>query len=505
MYRIFFIIFVCISAYGYAQNIKGEFDVAAYPKVSFVWNEYDPEIKDTTQFLLTGDREKIPFQLQHLPIPETSNKDKSILFLWEDLNHTSRNGQAEFTQQLLYRFLQQVPARKGDKFNIAVFDRKGGNDSGSSIHTLLSDGFTSDREQLAEAVRNFSSKYDLFSDQVNSELYMAIEEGIDLLKKESADRIRVLVVITAGSNQDRHGGQGDFADVKATALKIPIYLVKYPIAHCEHCTNIDGICARTFGKQIEATDTTIAETLLLECFHKMNERHYGQDYRVTFHSQHPYDGKPHLITWSVNGKEYTLTYVAPPFSVIIWAKEHKIKAILVGTGCLLLIATAVFFIFRAIKKSKIKRECELEALQQRQRVEQQLSDNKIHTLEECVRKTMNEQKMRATKNQEAELTRIMQNKNLFPRLQYTMNGNSKIFNIYQPITTIGRDADNQLIFSDKSVSRHHAKVVFSGVRFEIQDLGSTNKVIVNGQFVQQAILNNGDIIGLGKVVLYFYN
>jgi hypothetical protein len=500
-YSVFLGIGLSLSLHGYAQGVRGEWDVTAYPEVSFVWNEYDPERKDTTRFLLTGDSGRIAFQLQHLPVPDTCVKERSILFLWEDLDHPAHEGQSEFTRALLYRFLQQVPARAGDRFNVAVFDRKGGNDMGASIHTLLADGFTSDRGHLAQAVRNFAPKYDFFSRQVNSELYMAMEEGIELLKKEPADRVRVLVVVTAGSNQDRYGGRGDFADVKAVELKIPVYLVKYPIAHCEHCTNIDQISKNTFGRQITTTDTTVAGKLLLTCFDEMNTRHHGQDYRVTFRSSYPRDGKLHAVTWSVNGKEYMLSYAAPSFSVAVWAKERWRILTLVGATFLVVVAGVTFFVVRGIKRKRHRREWTLESVRQ----EQQAADAKLRVLEKSIQEAKREQEIQAAKEQETELTRIMRAKNLYPRLQYARQDVGERFYIHHPVTTIGRDDDNMLILTDKSVSRHHAKVLFTGSDFEIQDLGSTNKVIVNGQFVQRVVLKNGDIIGLGEVVLYFYN
>ena len=69
----------------------------------------------------------------------------------------------------------------------------------------------------------------------------------------------------------------------------------------------------------------------------------------------------------------------------------------------------------------------------------------------------------------------------------------------------GRDTDNDLILTSDSISRHHANLLFTGSGFEIRDLGSTNKVIVNGVFVERATLTNGDIIGLGEVVIYYIN
>ena len=78
------------------------------------------------------------------------------------------------------------------------------------------------------------------------------------------------------------------------------------------------------------------------------------------------------------------------------------------------------------------------------------------------------------------------------------------YQIDKPKTLIGREPDNDLILSDDKVSRHHAEIIFNGSSFEIIDKRSTNKVIVNGQFVERAALKSGDIIGLGEVVLTIY-
>ena len=235
-----FLLFVSVLCFG--QTVRGNYDLTNYPEVSFVWNEYNPEIKDSTQFILMQGNEKIPFRLQPVSSVDTIHKAKTILFLWEDLNHNQHTWQSDFIRTVLSDFLKTTTLNKSDKFNVAVFDRKGGNDLGSSIHTMLSDDFTFDHESLAEAVQNFKPKYDFFSNQANSELYMAIEEGIEIIQKESSDRVRAIVVFTAGSNQDSYGGRNSIDENRALSLKIPVYVVKYPIKGCEHCSNIDVIC-----------------------------------------------------------------------------------------------------------------------------------------------------------------------------------------------------------------------------------------------------------------------
>lgn len=94
--------------------------------------------------------------------------------------------------------------------------------------------------------------------------------------------------------------------------------------------------------------------------------------------------------------------------------------------------------------------------------------------------------------------------NYYPRLQCKSGYDNFTYNIVNPRTTIGRERDNNLILSHPTVSKHHAEIVSTGVGFEIIDKGSTNRVIVNGQFFQRTMLRNGDIIGLGEAVLTFY-
>jgi DNA repair exonuclease SbcCD ATPase subunit len=65
-------------------------------------------------------------------------------------------------------------------------------------------------------------------------------------------------------------------------------------------------------------------------------------------------------------------------------------------------------------------------------------------------------------------------------------------------TTMGRDRDNDLPLAMRSVSRHHA-VIIPGFRTAfVQDLSSTNGVLVNQRRVRCARLEHGDMISLGE-------
>ena len=105
--------------------------------------------------------------------------------------------------------------------------------------------------------------------------------------------------------------------------------------------------------------------------------------------------------------------------------------------------------------------------------------------------------------QEQEERRVYNQPTHFPQLQCRDGYNNFIYKITGTRTTIGRETNNDLVLKHATVSKYHAEIISSGNYFEIIDLGSTNKVIVNGKFFQRTPLRDGDIIGLGEAVLTF--
>lgn len=70
---------------------------------------------------------------------------------------------------------------------------------------------------------------------------------------------------------------------------------------------------------------------------------------------------------------------------------------------------------------------------------------------------------------------------------------------------LGRSADNDIILSDRSVSRHHALIGIEDNRCTIEDLGSHNGTFVAGSRIDKAELKEGDRIRLGDVELTVSN
>ena len=77
------------------------------------------------------------------------------------------------------------------------------------------------------------------------------------------------------------------------------------------------------------------------------------------------------------------------------------------------------------------------------------------------------------------------------------------FPILDKKTTIGRDADNFIQLPDRMVSKHHAVIHTKPDGWEIEDLGSTNGVLVQGARLKASALKQGDSVTIGPFNLVF--
>ena len=71
--------------------------------------------------------------------------------------------------------------------------------------------------------------------------------------------------------------------------------------------------------------------------------------------------------------------------------------------------------------------------------------------------------------------------------------------------TIGRKADNDIVINNLAVSGQHAAIVTILNDSFMEDLDSTNGVVVNGMPVKKHFLQNNDVIEIGKYKLKYLN
>lgn len=73
----------------------------------------------------------------------------------------------------------------------------------------------------------------------------------------------------------------------------------------------------------------------------------------------------------------------------------------------------------------------------------------------------------------------------------------------QPVMTLGRRTDNDIVLSLPDVSRQHAQIRWRFGRFVIHDLGSRAGTKVNGNRIQECVLQPGDVIVLSNAILIY--
>lgn len=497
MRRIFILLLLVFSVCGFAQvtNVQD----SLFPKISFDWSEYSTVQRSNADFSLIENEQNVPFEMMEL----NNKKTKTVLFLWEDM--ASHSGQYRAFKQILTSFFS-VDKANGDKFNVAVFNRRPFNaTSGGNNWHLLSDKFLSGNEILDKINTDKSSAVHYPKDPFAADLYASIEDALKLFN-ECKNEDKMIVLMTAGLNVSLSGATKERASLEEDARKanIPIYVVYYPYSGNTHIpSNIIGIAENTQGKVISLQNTTETVTQLVEYYTNLSTRNY----RFGFTTNQKLDGKRHTITLQIsNGKNEQARFNAPNMTFRVWVKENLWLFIAIVVSFITLVGIVIWLISRksAQRRRKIKEDIEkkqyqideLQGKQERERQER----------EETERKRKEEETNKIREEEEMRLIQLMQTKNLYPRLQCKVVGSHGfIYNITKPHTTIGRKGyDNDVTFDSSTVTKKHAEIIFTGTNFEIIDKGSTNKVIVNGEFFQRTPLKDGDIIGLGEAVINFY-
>jgi hypothetical protein len=75
--------------------------------------------------------------------------------------------------------------------------------------------------------------------------------------------------------------------------------------------------------------------------------------------------------------------------------------------------------------------------------------------------------------------------------------------LYKDLMTIGRSEDADIQIDGHFISRVHARIVRTGGKVTVEDVGSKNGISVNSESVKRRELKHGDVIGIGKLRFTF--
>ena len=81
--------------------------------------------------------------------------------------------------------------------------------------------------------------------------------------------------------------------------------------------------------------------------------------------------------------------------------------------------------------------------------------------------------------------------------------NGKRHPITRSHTIIGRGSDADITVDDSSISRKHVEILWDGKRAQVNDLGSTNGSLLNGEKVSKAPLSPDSVIDIGRTRIVF--
>jgi len=89
------------------------------------------------------------------------------------------------------------------------------------------------------------------------------------------------------------------------------------------------------------------------------------------------------------------------------------------------------------------------------------------------------------------------------RLLIRSDGEREVVHVLGRKTSVGRTPDNDLQIDAKYISRHHAVILAGPAHTIIEDLNSTNGVLVNGRRISRQILKDGDQVTIGRAEYRF--
>lgn len=79
----------------------------------------------------------------------------------------------------------------------------------------------------------------------------------------------------------------------------------------------------------------------------------------------------------------------------------------------------------------------------------------------------------------------------------------RTFPLDRLVMTVGRTVDNDIVLNDSQISRHHARLTLQGHTWVLEDLGSRNGTLVNGNRIAGAVaLAPGDLVEFGENAVF---
>ena len=466
-----------------------------FPKIVLTFNVINPNIKGKEAMILMEGGQRVNFSLKKIA-NEIGSTKKNILILFEDMCDKTDPGQKDFFQNVLMNSLDDF-VKNGDKINIAKFDRSR---KGESVLNLLIPEYTDNTKTLIKSVINLKSNDDIFYNQLSSDLYFALFDGINELVNKFPSNNKILILLSAGkNNKESSESTPERAIYLAKTYRIPIYSIQYRMQGWEH-NRLTPVVRATFGEEIITNNIKIAIDSLNQFVNNSLQRINGQTYQISFETNVSKDGQYHYFYLYLNGIPNKIEFKAQEKTLWEYYIENKMYSIPISIFVFLIVVLLFFLIMKSNKKRK------------KSKIKLQYFENTTETTKKIVKKQQEQLKLlnkNKNSHEQKEIQEYKKNLNEMyrrggqPRIIITGNSEKMVYSIKKPIVKVGRDVSNDLIINDKMVSRKHAIISFSGNEYFIEDLNSKNGIYINGKRIKKEKIKKGDLIEIGEKKLMF--
>lgn len=494
MYKLsLLVLLISFSIWGQNPQVENLSVRDSFPKMELKVTLRNPQQQPASFFKIKEGDTVLPVIIKKV---EREHPEKeSLLILVENLNRKDR---LDFYKAVLEITLQKV-GLKNTKVNIAVFDRVR-NDGTRAIFPLLPE-YTSDKTELLNAIQAIQPKNDIFGNNQSADLYHAIYEGLENLSKRKGAK-HLLVLSTAFNNKWSSHTSSESAKAFAQKNDISVYSLQYRIQGYEH-HKLTDLAHANYGAELVTNNVREASDFLDQIMESLPETK-GNQYWLTYTSAQPANGEPFTTTLLMGDQQVEFLVQTPDRQSWWWYA---------GAGLVLLLATLILILYLRNKNKRSmaeKQELEAKIAEEQQRAQSIRQDLGQQENELAALKKQEASKAAEAAKQAFEKEQLAKMKAFgqLPYLQYVAkNGNGlKTLNytVDKPMFSIGRAPDNDLVLSEKSVSRHHALIHFKDDGYYIKDQNSMAGTRINGKKVNgEAKLQANSVLSLGGVDVSF--
>ena len=385
----------------------------------------------------------------------------------------ARNGASEFVKMM----------KPGDQCTVMSFSRKItyriSDDNGNPV-------FTSDKNVLLNAIQSIQP-------EPFTRLYDGLYDAIDVANSSASFRKAVLILTDVVKEDEESTHDVNDCISHATDLDIPIYAIGE--GSNVNASPLEKATQETNGIYLFAANPDELLKLYQQISHNIHN-----EYIVSYNSRikHSEEPKKHTLTLKIDyeGNVYTVT---KEFIPTVLPAQHSLL------GLILLIILAIFFILFAVYFAwrRNKKQCPQCG---------KLIDKNTSICPYCgysfvpTPEPEPEPTSAVAEEVEEEKTRVIHKEKKGLAWLTVIDGKDKgkTFELAdKEVFSIGRNAVNDVLLEDDSVSREHAKISVKNNVYLIHDLASLNGTFVNDKQVDVSTIKDSDVIYIGDVGLVF--